>query len=66
MEGTADILYVATDQGNIIKMVNLAHIFDLNAKNRSDNFLRRENEDPVVPVAIYEVSQVIFFIHLNL
>ncbi|KAH7693093.1 Semaphorin antigen, partial [Aphelenchoides avenae] len=45
-EGRTDVLYVGTDQGNIIKMVNLV------------GFSQDEDEDPVVPVAVYELSKL--------
>lgn len=65
LEGFVDILYVATNQGNVFKMINLISINDFYNKNISINFLQDKNDDPVVPVAIYRVSEVILIFYLN-
>ena len=44
-EGSADVLYVATNQGNIIKMVNLQKF-------------SKPNTDPLVKVAMFQISEV--------
>lgn len=39
-------------------MINLMSINNFYDNNKSNIFTQKENNDPVVPVAIYEVSQV--------
>ncbi|KAI6223642.1 Sema domain-containing protein [Aphelenchoides fujianensis] len=48
-DGQADVLYVGTDQGNVIKMVNLAE---------ADGWNATREEDPMVQVAVYKLSDV--------
>jgi hypothetical protein len=52
-EGQVDVLYVGTDQGNVIKMVNLVD------KNSTWNSTNESNDsDPMHQVAVYQVSKV--------
>jgi hypothetical protein len=51
-EGHVDVLYVGTDQGNVIKMVNLAN------KNSTWNTTSDIDSDPMHQVAIFHVSKV--------
>jgi hypothetical protein len=53
-EGQVDVLYVGTDQGNVIKMVNLA------GKNSTWNVTNDLDSDPMHQVAIFQVSKVTF------
>ena len=47
--GRADILYVATDQGNVLKLANLAD----SAQNSTSSF----GEDPLLPVATLQLAK---------
>lgn len=59
-EGIADVLYVATDQGNIIKMINLADFYSNGVNTKRDKRqLDSAEQDPLVQVAIYEISNVL-------
>ncbi|KAI1726914.1 sema domain-containing protein [Ditylenchus destructor] len=49
-EGVADVLYVATDQGNIVKMVNLAGFNP--QPGRKARQIVDFGDDPMVPVAL--------------
>ncbi|KAI6170496.1 Sema domain-containing protein [Aphelenchoides bicaudatus] len=51
-EGQVDVLYVGTDQGNVIKMVNLA------GKNSTWNTTSDIDSDPMHQVAIFQVSKL--------
>ncbi|KAI6179619.1 Sema domain-containing protein [Aphelenchoides besseyi] len=48
-EGQVDVLYVGTDQGNVFKIVNLAHASGWNSTNE---------EDPMHQVSIFRLSNL--------
>lgn len=60
-DGIVDVLYVGTDQGNVIKLINLASFSDGKGGSTklptADNAERAE-EDPLLVVAVYQVSKV--------
>lgn len=50
-DGQVDVLYVGTDQGNVIKMVNFAQV------NQSGD----SESDPIHQVAVFKLSNVSTF-----
>lgn len=64
--GVVDVLYVATDQGNVIKMVNLVDFYGTNKRRARRQLEDSAEYDPLVQVAIFEISKVCFFLFFNI
>ena len=47
-DGTIDVIYVSTDHGTVIKMINLASSTSLS--------IQSEDRDPLIKIAVYELS----------